>query len=402
MVSAEWALAPLTQDVARLREAVDAFRRRPKTGRTQEQISLELSQVRVICDVMELEFSDLASEFAATDEYDQQGFDSPISWLKQVCHMSSGAAGDRVCAGDQLQRLEESADALATGEIGFAHFALIARTAAAVGRRFDQAELLRKARKLNIFPFRNACLHARHAANPEGFVNEEKEGVEARSLTLTTADDGVVLVQGILDKVGGAALRTALEPLAKRAGRYDDRKLDRRLGDALVDLSMHALDNGVPNRRTHLQVTTSLETLLGLSGAPAAEMEFSLPISAKAVERLACDCSVTRILLDSESMVIDVGRAKRVVSGPQSKALKVRDRGCTWPGCDRPATWTSAHHVVHWIHGGSTDLPNLISLCFRHHGMVHEGNWQIVRSDDGNMLTIPPTMSFGPRSRGPD
>jgi hypothetical protein len=389
-------------DVARLREAVEAFRSRLKTGRTQEQISHELSQVRVVCDLMELEFSDLASEFAATDEYDHQGFDSPISWLKQVCHMSSWAAGDRVCAGDQLRRLGQSAGALAKGEIGFAHYALIARTAAAVGGRFDEAPLLRKARKLNIFPFRNACLHARHAANPEGFVNEEKEGVEARSLTLTTADDGVVLVQGILDKVGGAALRTALEPLAKRAGKYDDRKLDRRMADALIDLSMHALDNGVPNRRTHLQVTTSLETLLGLSGAPAAEMEFSLPISAKAVERLACDCSITRILLDSESMVIDVGRAKRVVSGPQSKALKVRDRGCTWPGCDRPATWTSAHHVVHWIHGGATDLPNLVLLCYRHHWMVHEGEWQIVRSDDGNMLTIPPTMSFRPQSRGPD
>src|SRR5712692_7633383 len=316
--------------------------------------------------------------------------------------MSSGAAGDRVCAGDQLQRLEQSTDALAMGEIGFAHFALIARTAAAVGARFDEAELLKKARKLNIFPFRNSCLHARHAANPERFVNEEKEGVEARSLTLTSADDGVVLVQGLLDKVGGAALRTALEPLAKRAGKYDDRKLDRRLGDALVDLSMHALDNGVPNRRTHLQVTTSLETLLGLTGAPAAEMEFSLPISAKAVERLACDCSVTRILLDSESTVVDVGRAKRVVSAPQSKALRTRDRGCIWPGCDRPATWTSAHHVVHWIHGGATDLPNLVLLCYRHHWMVHEGNWQIVRADDGRFLTIPPVMSFGPRSRGPD
>ncbi len=314
--------------------------------------------------------------------------------------MSSGAAGDRVCAGDQLQRLEQSTDALAMGEIGFAHFALIARTAAAVGARFDEAELLRKARKLNIFPFRNSCLHARHAANPERFVNEEKEGVEARSLTLTSADDGVVLVQGILDKVGGAALRTALEPLAQRVGKGDHRKLDRRLGDALVDLSMHALDNGVPSRRTHLQVTTSLETLLGLSGAPAAEM--SLPISTKAVERLACDCSVTRILLDSESMVIDVGRAKRVVSAPQSKALKVRDRGCTWPGCDRPATWTSAHHVVHWIHGGSTDLPNLVLLCYRHHWMVHEGNWQIVRSDDGCIHAIPPLIGFGPRARGPD
>src|SRR5713101_879079 len=281
--------------------------------------------------------------------------------------MSSGAAGDRVCAGDQLQRLGESADALAMGEIGFAHFALIARTAAAVGGRFDEAELLRKARKLNIFPFRNACLHARHAANPERFVNEEKEGVEARSLTLTTGDDGVVLVQGLLDKVGGAALRTALEPLAKRAGTYDDRDRERRMADALVDLSMHALDNGVPNRRPHLQVTTSLETLLGLSGAPAAEMEFSLPISAKAVERLACDCSITRILLDSDSMVIDVGRAKRKIPAATSKALKVRDRGCVWPGCDRPATWTSGHHLVHWIRGGPTNLPNLALLCFRHH-----------------------------------
>src|SRR5260370_15111407 len=143
MVSAEWAPAPLAQDVARVREGVEACRRRLKTGRNQEQISLDLSQVRVIGDLIELEFSDLASEFAATDEYDQQGFDSPISWLKQVCHVSSGAAGDRVCAGDQLQRLGQSADALAMGEIGFAHFALIARTAAAVGGRFDEGELLR-------------------------------------------------------------------------------------------------------------------------------------------------------------------------------------------------------------------------------------------------------------------
>ena len=122
---------------------------------------------------------------------------------------------------------------------------------------------------------------------------------------------------------------------------------------------MHALDTGLVPQRTHMQVTTSLETLLGLSGAPAAEMEFSLPISAKAVERLACDCSITRILLDPDSMVIDVGRAKRKISGPTYKALKVRDQGCVWPGCDRRATWTSGHHLVHWVRGGPTNLPNL-------------------------------------------
>src|SRR6266446_7758024 len=402
MVNEEGTLAPFMPDVARLRAAAEAFRCRPKIARTQEQIGHELAELRQVCDLIELEFSDLASEFASTDEYDLQGFDSAISWIKEICHMSGGAAADRVCAGHQLQRLSQSEDAVLEGRIGFAHFVLLARTAAAIGGRFDETRLLQKASELSVRRFHNECMHARHAANPDGFVNEEKEGVEARSLTLTTAEDGVVLVQGILDKVGGAALRTALEPLAQRAGKGDHRKLDRRLGDALVDLSMHALDNGVPNRRTHLQVTASLETLLSLPGAPAADMEFSLPISAKAVERIACDCAVTRIILGSDSTVIDVGRAKRTISGPQRKALKVRDCGCTWPGCDRPVSMTEGHHLVHWIQNGPGDLPNLTLLCYRHHWMVHEGGWQIFRTDDGRVITIPPPTGFELRPRGPD
>ncbi len=371
-------------------------------GVSGAELAERLTQLAFAADMINLEFAKVAAAFAETDEYDEQGFDSPISWIKANCHMSGGAAADRVCAGEQLERLGRSVAAVGMGEIGFAHFALIARTSAAVGDRLDEVKLLRQARKLSVARFRNACLHARHAADADGFVNEEKQGVEASSLTLTTADDGVVLVQGILDKVGGAALRTALEPLAKRAGKDDDRDRERRLADALVDLSMHALDTGLVPQRTHLQVTASLETLLGLCGAPAAEMEFSLPISAKAVERLACDSSVTRILLDSDSTVIDVGRAKRLISPSQRKALKVRDRGCIWPGCDRPASWTSGHHLVHWIHGGPTDLSNLALLCYRHHGMVHEGNWQIVRTDDGGILTIPPITAFQRLPRGPD
>jgi hypothetical protein len=101
--------------------------------------------------------------------------------------------------------------------------------------------------------------------------------------------------------------------------------------------------------------------------------------------------------------VIDVGRSKRTVSGPARRALDARDGHCRWPGgCDRPAKSSAAHHVVHWIHGGSTDLSNLILLCHRHHWMVHEGGWQIVRSDDGRMLAIPPATEFQRLGRGPD
>ena len=201
-------------------------------------------------------------------------------------------------------------------------------------------------------------------------------------------------MNGVLDPVGGAALRTALEPLARRSGAHDERNREQRQADALVELAMGG-------QRTQLQVTSSLETLLGLTGASAAEMEFTLPISGKTIERLACDCSVTRVLLQ-ESVVIDVGRSRRTVEGPTRRALEARDGHCRWPGCERSARWSAAHHIVHWIHGGETGLGNLILLCHRHHRMVHEGGWQLVRGDDGQILTIPPMVTFGPPARGPD
>ena len=372
----------------------------PESG---AEMLAELIRRRLRIDQEELEFSWLAARFAQTDEHHREGFDTAIECIKATCHMSGGAAADRVCAGEQLERLGKSVAAIADGEIGFAHFVHIARTSARVGEKLDEAKLLRHARDESVARFRTTCQHAQHAADPKGFVEEEQQGVESRSLELSATDDGVVLVSGVLGKLGGAALKAALEPLARRAGKDDDRNREQRLADALVDLAMHALDNGAPSQqRPHLQVTTSLETLLGLSGAPAAEMEFSLPISSKAVERLACDCTVTRILLGSDSTVIDVGRAKRVISGPQRKALRVRDQGCVWPGCDRQASFTSGHHLTHWIHGGPTDLSNLVLLCYRHHWMVHEGEWQIVRANDGRMLTIPPVTEYQRLARGPD
>jgi len=246
----------------------------------------------------------------------------------------------------------------------------------------------------------------RHAADPEGYAAEQTRGVEARSLTLQSGEGGMLWLRGVLDPEGGAVLRTALEPLARRTGKDDVRKRDRRLADALVELSHHSLDSGqVPQRasqRTHLQVTTTLETLLQRAGAPAADLEFSLPISARTVERMACDCKLTRILLGSDSAVIDVGRSRRVISPAQRRALNVRDKGCRWPGCDRPATWTSGHHLVHWIRGGAGDMPNLVLLCYRHHWMVHEGGWQLIKTDDGQMLAIPPQLDlYQQLARGP-
>src|SRR6202158_4903021 len=365
------------------------------------EVGKELERVVHERDLLDLQATALAAQFAATNEYDLQGYATAIDWMRFNCHLTSTPPADLIAVGKNLHRLPESVQAVANGEIGFAHVKPMARTANAVGSKFDESLLLEKARDNSAGKFYFICTHYRHSADRDGYEAEQKELVENRKLWISTCEDGSVLLNGIFDPEGGATLRTALEPVARKSGAHDDRSREKRFADAAVELAAHGLDSGwIPqqgSQRTHLQVTTTLETLLGLPGAPAADLEFaSLPISSKTVERLACDSSLTRILLGSDSMVIDVGRAKRTISGPARKALNVRDRGCTWPGCERPASWTSGHHIQHWIHGGSNPPPNLTLLCYRHHWMVHEGNWQIVRGDDGRMLTIPPTVRCCP------
>lgn len=361
-----------------------------------EELRGRMVRKRHAIDLMELSFAEDAARYSEVGDYDELGFISAIDWIRFNCHMTGGAAADRVAVGRVMHRTPRSIQAIGDGEIGFAHVSVMARTAETLKERFDEAPLIDFAREHTPGKFHYFCRHARHAADPKGYAAEESEQVENRRLSLSTWMDGSMLLSGVLDAFGGAALRTALEPLARRSGEHDHRERERRLADALVELASGGAE------RAQLQVTSSVETLLGLAGAPAADMEFSLPISSATVERLACDCSVTRVLLDSESTVIDVGRSKRVVSGPARRALNARDGSCRWPGCDRPASWSAAHHVVHWTHGGTTDLDNLVLLCHRHHRMVHEGGWQLVRLGDGRLLTVPPTVTFGPRSRAPD
>ena len=380
----------------------------PKRG---PELASYLTRVQRVIDRLLVKSSQGAAAFADTDEYDNLGSVSPIHWIRVNCHLTGGAAADRVAVGQQLENIPESHHSLLEGEIGFAHLAHTARTAAAIeesgtNKPFDELPLLDKARELPVGRFIDFCHQIRHAADPEGYVAQEVAGVEARSLSMKTGEGGLVWVRGVFEPEGAALLRTAFEAGARRNGEADDRKHDRRFADAAVELARRSLDNAlVPQRgsaRPHLQVTTTLETLLQHCGAPAANLELSLPISAKAVGRLACDCNITRILLGADSAVIDVGRSKRVITPHQSKALKARDKGCRFPGCDRHATYTSGHHLVHWTKGGPTDLSNLVLLCYRHHWMVHEGNWRLVKTDDGRLLAIPPQLDLYARlARGP-
>ena len=148
-----------------------------------------------------------------------------------------------------------------------------------------------------------------------------------------------------------------------------------------MEIALHALDLGaVPSTggaSTHLQLTASVETVMGLEGAPGGELEFAGAVPAATVQRLACAARVRRILLGPKSAVTDVGRARRIPGPAARAALRVRAGGCEWPGCDRPVAFTNAHHFVHWGHDGATEVPNLVLLCYPTTGWSTRvaGNW---------------------------
>jgi len=380
----------------------------------EDDVTGRLVRRRYVIDCLMLEFSmdaaRLAAQFATEDAGERLDAPTAGEWIRHNCKTSSGIAYSCINVGEQLPRLPQCADALIAGDIGFAHLSVIARTANAMSQStpesvFVEDDLLARARESSAGRLWHYCMRVRHALDPEGVAREQRIAAEERRLRLSVWEDGSLLISGQLDPIGGAALRTALEPLTQPMGQYDDRCLERRQADAVVELATHSLDAGlVPqhaSQRPHLQVTTSLETLRGLPGSPAADMEFSLPISTKTVQRLSCDSSITRVLFSPESVVVDVGRATRVVSAPSRRALNARDQHCRWPGCERTASWSTAHHVVHWTQGGGTDLSNLILLCHRHHWMVHEGGWKLARPDDDRLVAIPPAYDY--RSvRAPD
>ena len=378
---------------------------------TPAEFGERLVELRHGIDRLELQFAREAAVFAATDEYAVQGSTSPIDWVRHQCFMSIGAAARAVTTGEQVDRLPASVAALEAGRIGFAHLSLFAGTARAIEASgtqtgFDEGPLLALAEEHSVSRFARDCTQARHAADAAAVLAEHVGLVESRRLELTRCEDGRIVIRGLLDPVGGAALRLALAPLTAPKGADDDRSRKRRSADALVELAMHTLDHGFATERgttrPHLQLTASVETVLGMPGAPGGDLEFAGAVPAATVQRLARDASVRRVLLGPDSAVIDVGRALRVPSGAARAALRVRDGGCVWPGCDRPASWTNAHHVLHWGHGGVTDLDNLVLLCHRHHWSVHEGGWQLVRAEGQRVLAVPPAHPYRSWPRAPD
>ncbi|GIE04449.1 HNH endonuclease signature motif containing protein [Paractinoplanes durhamensis] len=127
-----------------------------------------------------------------------------------------------------------------------------------------------------------------------------------------------------------------------------------------------------------------------VGGGGCGRLDTGAPVGATEARLLACDARVVPAVLGTDGQVLDVGQARRLFTGPLRRALVLRDRGCSFPGCDRPAAWCEGHHLIPWADGGPTALSNACLLCRHHHRVIHHTDWKARLATDGHPEFIPP------------
>jgi hypothetical protein len=269
----------------------------------------------------------------------------------------------------------------------------------AVEREAAEAELAHHARSFNPTPLHKIGQRILDHLNPDGPAPRDKQEPApiAGELRFWDRRDGGLGLEGYLEAEHGATFRSLIEQLAapRRAteGIPDARTTPQRNADALLEvcgLARAAHDcPSTAGEPPHLTVTIDWEALRTSLGV--ATLDYGTHLSAAEARRWACDAKIIPVVLGGKSEPLDVGRAMRTVPLSIHRALIARDRGCAFPGCDRPPGMRQAHHCQHWIDNGETSVANCVLLCEAHHRHVHRTGWEIL-THPSHVEFIPPTI----------
>src|SRR5690606_12099946 len=111
-----------------------------------------------------------------------------------------------------------------------------------------------------------------------------------------------------------------------------NRPLPERNADALVSVCEFFCDHhdkpAARRRRPHVALVLD-------AGSGDAETITGHRVDPRGLETVLCDASIQRVLR-AGPVVLDYGTTTSTISIPLWNATAVRDRGCRFPGCDRP------------------------------------------------------------------
>ncbi|WP_145741845.1 HNH endonuclease signature motif containing protein [Saccharopolyspora dendranthemae] len=335
-----------------------------------------------------------------------QGARDTATWLQDRLKLDPGQARARV----EVARASDgpSRKALSDGVISLDHARVIATClrklpASAAG---DVAKVERvlteRARWCRPGDLRRLADGVNATYDRDTAVRDEQAQYESRELHYVTTDDGMVMIKARLDKETGqkfiAALRPVSKPCPATNGQPDPRTPAQRHADGLATLVDLALGSDrmprVGGQRVQVQVTVDYDDLVrsldpDAEGVVPGVFADGVPITTDNVRRLACDAGILPIVLGGDGVAVDYGREERTAPPAQRAALFRRDGVCAFPGCEHPPGTSQAHHIRHWLDGGTTDLTNMVMLCAFHHRTLHHDHWNITMQERRPVFTPP-------------
>jgi len=350
----------------------------------------------------------------------ETGATSTAAWLSQVTLADRPEAAARVRLARALDdQHRATAAGLAAGDYSTAHATVITRALADLPADLpddlpddlgqdvkERAEktLVEEAHHLTPRQLRTVGRHLLEVIVPEVAETVERDRLDradaaayARArLTLRSNGDGTTVGWFRLPDLHAAILTTAIEAvIAPRknakpepdpvTGRVPDHPT--RMGQGFCEVLEHLPTDGYGEHgglAATLIITLDHQSLR--TGLGAAALVDGTEVSPGQARRLACGAGIIPAVLDGGSTVLDLGREQRLFSRAQRIALALRDRGCRAEGCDRPPSWTEAHHLTKpWAEGGRTDLADGILLCGHHHRLAHHPDYTHQRLPNGDL-----------------
>jgi hypothetical protein len=320
--------------------------------------------------------TDVAGEADGQDDSRVLHAGTPGTLVAVATKQTPQTGSAMVARGRALRSLPYVRRSFKAGEISGAHVAVITAEAPRI-TRFATVELhvVTIARQVDPAELRRLLKLLADQCQPEGPDAEHEALHDKRGVSLSETLNGMFRLDGYLDPVAGARLRDALAGLMERTDRRDTRTAKQRRADALAALTAAALANTSPLGVSQLSVLVDLEELAGGQDVHLADGSV---LGERMADLLTCAAIVSVILGVRRAGVfvpLALGRGRRRASAAQWTALVARDRGCI--RCGKAPRFCEAHHIVHWRHGGFTDVSNLALLCSRCHHDLHFGAYTV-------------------------
>jgi len=398
-----------------LREGITGLQALPSNDVADDQVVaavVELHRLESLLVAQQSRFIDLLDERKL---WRADGSKACWAWLSRRCDMSPGAAKAKVGLARRLRRAPLTKAAFEAGEVDRDRAVELSRRADArrkvVADAFGGAEaaLLEQARTLS---FDGLCRLLRYwetIVDQDGDEAQAEDDYLSRHLHASEIVRGMVRIDGTLDPIGGAIFAGELARLEKELFDADwaaakvlhgddtrpehlTRSPAQRRADALTEMARRSAGH-----QLRLDADGQPRPLFSVHIGPdvvarMCELASGTVIAPGLLVPHLGEAEIERIVYGPGSRVIDLSERARFFTGGLRRAMELRDRWCTHPGCTELAEDCHIDHSTPHSKGGGTTQDNGRARCDTHNWWTwnHEQRHQPNANDDEGDDEPPP------------